>query len=275
LQNSKKQFEEDPFSPGHSVILQQIEVKDTRTVRQKEIDKAVKYSNNYNGKGVANQVITGEEIGKLGGSTIFTRLNGVIAGVYVKPDGNGNDGFYSTRTGTHVEESVTTDANGKVTVTQVPALPMQVVIDGFFGRDISTIPIESISSIEVLRSGQLLTAYGSRASDGILLVTTKRGDQETGYPEEFPGVVSGYAPKGYYKAKQFYSPKYDVSTSEKRKNDYRSTISWTPFIDTDANGNATLEFFNSDSPGTYRVVVEGVDYKGGQLGRQVFTYTVK
>ncbi len=275
LQNSKKQFDEDPFSSGHSVMLQQIEVKDTRTARQKEIDKAVKYSNNYNGKGVANQVITGEEIGRLGGSTIFTRLNGIIAGVYVKPDGNGNDGFYSTRTGTHVEESVTTDANGKVTVTQVPALPMQVVIDGFFGRDITTIPIESISSIEVLRSGQLLTAYGSRASNGMLLITTKRGDQETGYPEEFPGVISGYAPKGYYKAKQFYSPKYEVSQAEKQKNDYRSTISWTPFIDTDVSGNATLEFFNADTPGIYRVVVEGVDYKGGQLGRQVFTYSVK
>nr|WP_294794574.1 TonB-dependent receptor plug domain-containing protein [uncultured Mucilaginibacter sp.] len=275
LQNSKKQFDEDPFSSGHSVMLQQIEVKDTRTARQKEVDKAVKYSNNYNGKGVANQVITGEEIGKLGGSTIFTRLNGIIAGVYVKPDGNGNDGFYSTRVASKIEERVELDDKGNLTTTQVPAPPMQVVIDGFFGRDISTVPIESISSIEVLRSGQLLTAYGSRAGSGMLLVTTKRGDQETGYPLEFPGVISGYAPKGYYKAKQFYSPKYDVSQAEKRKNDYRSTISWTPFIDTDVNGSATLEFFNADSPGTYRVVVEGVDYKGGQLGRQVFTYLVK
>ena len=70
-------------------------------------------------------------------------------------------------------------------------------------------------------------------------------------------------------------PKYEVSQAEKQKNDYRSTISWTPFIDTDANGNATIEFFNADTAGTYRVVVEGVDYKGGQLGRQVYTYTVK
>jgi len=275
LLNSKKQFDEDPFSSGHSVMLQQIEVKDTRTARQKEIDKAVKYSSNYNGKGVANQVITGEEIGRLGGSTIFTRLNGIIAGVYVKPDGDGNDGFYSTRVPGKIEEVTELDAMGNLTVRQVPAPPMQVVLDGFFGRDISTVPIESISSIEVLRSGQYLTAYGSRAGSGILLVTTKRGDQETGYPEEFPGVISGYAPKGYYKAKQFYSPKYEVSQAEKQKNDYRTTINWTPFIDTDVDGNATIEFYNADSPGTYRVVVEGVDYKGGQLGRQVFTYTVK
>lgn len=260
LQNSKKQFDEDPFSPGHSVLLQQVEVKDTRSARQIEVDKAVKYSSNYNGKGVANQVITGEDINRLGGGTIFNRLAGVMHGVFVRTDTNGAEGFYSTRAPGRMEET---------------PKPMQILIDGFFGRDITSLNMETISSIEVLRSGPLLSVYGSRASDGILLVTTKRGDQETGYPEEFPGVVSGYAPKGFYKAKQFYSPKYDVSQAEKQKNDYRTTISWTPFIDTDLSGNAAFEFFNADSPGTYRVTVEGVDYKGGQLGRQVYTYIVK
>jgi hypothetical protein len=262
LQNSRKQFDDDPLSLGHTTMLQQIEIKDERSPRQIEIDKAVKYSSNYNGKGVANQVITGEEINRLGGGTIFNRLSGIINGVYVRPDTNGNPGFYSTRTPGLMRKGA-------------PLQPMQILVDGFFGRDINDLNMETISSIEVLRSGNLLSVYGSRASGGVLVVTTKRGDQETGYPEEFPGVLSGYRPKGYYKAKQFYSPKYEVSQAEKQKNDYRSTISWTPYIDTDANGNATIEFFNADNPGTYRVVVEGVDYKGGQLGRQVFTYTVK
>jgi hypothetical protein len=241
-------------------VLEQIEIKDTRSQRQIEVEKAVKYSANYNGKGVANQVITGEEINMLGGGTIYNRLNGIVQGAFVRTDTNGAEGFYSTRAPGRMEET---------------PKPMQILINGFFGQDINTIPVETISSIEVLRSGPLLTAYGSRGSDGILLITTKRSGQETGYPEEFPGVLSGYRPKGYYKARQFYSPKYEVSQAEKQNNDYRSTISWTPFIDTDSNGNATLEFFNADSPGTYRIVVEGVDYKGGQLGRQVFTYTVK
>lgn len=262
LQNNKKQFDDDPYSQGHTTMLAQIEIKDTRSPRQIEVEKAVKYSSNYNGKGVANQVITGEEINKLGGGTIFTRLVGIIHGVFVQNDTSGNPGFYSTRTPGRMRE-------------EEPLRPMVILVDGFFGRDINDLSMETISSIEVLRSGNLLSVYGSRASGGILLITTKRGDQETGYPEEFPGVLSGYRPKGYYKAKQFYLPKYEVSQAEKQKNDYRSTISWTPFIDTDANGNATIEFFNADTAGTYRVVVEGVDYKGGQLGRQVFTYTVK
>lgn len=36
----------------------------------------------------------------------------------------------------------------------------------------------------------------------------------------------------------------------------------------------TIDFYNADSPGTYRMVIEGTDGKGN-LGRQVFRYIVQ
>ncbi|MBG6235184.1 hypothetical protein IWX76_001752 [Pedobacter sp. CAN_A7] len=42
---------------------------------------------------------------------------------------------------------------------------------------------------------------------------------------------------------------------------------------TDTNGKATIEYFNTDVPGTYRVHVEGVN-SAGQLARSIYTYQV-
>ena len=54
----------------------------------------------------------------------------------------------------------------------------------------------------------------------------------------------------------------------------RSTISWNPNIITDKDGKASFEYFNNDTKGTYRVVIEGID-DDGNLGRQVYKYEVK
>jgi len=87
-----------------------------------------------------------------------------------------------------------------------------------------------------------------------------------------PGVYS-FIPPGYYKAREFYSPKYNVAEANKAP-DTRTTIFWAPNLVTDPDGNAAVAFFNSDGTGTYRVVVEGIDTKGN-LGRQVFKYKVQ
>jgi uncharacterized protein YfaS (alpha-2-macroglobulin family) len=56
--------------------------------------------------------------------------------------------------------------------------------------------------------------------------------------------------------------------------DLRTTIYWNPNIITDKKGNASFEFFNADTKGNYRIVVEGID-ENGHLGRQVYSYKVE
>ena len=53
-----------------------------------------------------------------------------------------------------------------------------------------------------------------------------------------------------------------------------SGIYWNPNIITNKDGKAAFEFFNADTKGTYRVVIEGID-SDGNLGRQVFRYKVE
>lgn len=82
-----------------------------------------------------------------------------------------------------------------------------------------------------------------------------------------------FSPKGYVKAKQFYSPKYLV-TKTITTSDLRTTIYWNPAVVTDKTGLATFDFYNADSRGTYKAIVEGID-KDGNIGRAVYRYTVK
>jgi len=70
-------------------------------------------------------------------------------------------------------------------------------------------------------------------------------------------------------------PRYTgTRTNQPAQIDRRSTIYWNPNIETDKTGTASLEYFNSDGKGTYRVTVEGID-SDGNLGRVVYRYVVK
>jgi len=117
--------------------------------------------------------------------------------------------------------------------------------------------------------------YGSQAGPGgVILITMKRGDEDHSYlSRPAPGIVT-VSPKGYYKIREFYSPKYDDPKTNTAVADLRSTIYWNPDVITDKDGNASFDFFNAGSKGTYRVVIEGID-SDGNIGRQVYRYKVE
>ncbi len=50
-----------------------------------------------------------------------------------------------------------------------------IVIDGIPGGDLNAISPENISSIDVLRDGSAAAIYGSRATNGVIIITTKKG----------------------------------------------------------------------------------------------------
>jgi hypothetical protein len=70
---------------------------------------------------------------------------------------------------------------------------------------------------------------------------------------------------GYYQARTFYSPKYDVPQPEYNNPDLRTTILWEPNVVTDEDGNATISFFNADNKAIIKVDVEGIAERGAPL----------
>jgi hypothetical protein len=68
---------------------------------------------------------------------------------------------------------------------------------------------------------------------------------------------------GLQAKRSFYSPAYDKSEDlESRIPDYRNLLYWKSDFSTDESGSSPINFFSSDEPGIYKIVVEGITSEG-------------
>ncbi len=203
------------------------------------------------GAGNADQVFFTKDLKNY--PTLSQGLIGVARNIYFM------DGKAFQRTSTSVK--------GGSTIAE----PMMTVIDGAITTtSIDIIQPADISSVEILKGANAFV-YGMGAGAGVIVITTKQGGESGEISKEMsPGIVS-LTPKGFYVAREFYSPVYNVT--KKYPADLRTTIYWKPNLVTDAAGNATINYFNS-GPGQYRVMIEGID-NAGNIGHAVYKYTVQ
>ncbi|HEY4325034.1 MAG TPA: TonB-dependent receptor [Mucilaginibacter sp.] len=243
-QSSKQLYDEQRKNGlgNHVISLQEVIIREKKEV--------ARYSSNLNGPGNADQIVQGKELWGMGCVRIADCLEGRLVGVIFR------DGIpYSTRD---------------------LYRPMQLIVDGAYTDPayINSLSYFDIQSIEILRSGEYTSIYGGQGGSGVFLVTTRRGG-EYDYPEPIYGRgITTYYPKGYYKTREFYSPRYDNPKTNKKLADLRTTIFWQPDLITGKNGKTSFEYFNAGSKGNYRVVVEGIDNQGN-IGRQVYHYQVR
>jgi TonB-dependent SusC/RagA subfamily outer membrane receptor len=227
----------------------------TRTLKEVKIkaQKALPNSSNLNGPGNADQVLLAKDI-NTGCATIIDCLRGKLNGVFFK---------FNIDKGTYFP----------VTTRYGKSLQMNMMVDGIVmdPETVNTIPPEVVESVEVLSDGSKTSIYGRKAGSGLILINTKKGNYAG--PALMPNIVT-YMPTGYYKAREFYSPQYDDPKIKTQMPDLRTTIYWNPNIVTDKGGKTSFEYFNADTKGTYRVIVEGID-DNGKLGRAIYRYTVE
>jgi hypothetical protein len=241
LQNSKTQYDEflKYGMINKTIMLKGVTISDKKA--------PLKNSANYNGPGNADQVIKSDQLEAC--ATLTQCLTARVAFVTFR-----NGMAYSTRS---------------------PGTPMMIVVDGvpLENFDLDNLSASDVESVEVLRSIAYTGIYGGRASGGVLVITTKRGENNSVLQNYAPGLLV-YNPKGYSKTRMFYSPQYDDPKTNTRVADLRTTIFWKPDILTDKNGASSVSYFDADSKGTYKVVIEGID-ADGSIGRQVFRYKVE
>jgi len=240
LQESGKYFD-DQTKRG---LLNRTILLDEVTIVEKR--KPSHNSSNLGGAGNADAVITAKEL-----ETAFSLsqyLQGRIAGVQIR--------------------------NGQA-FARGSQSPMAVIVDGMNlgGEDfnLDDIVVQDIETVEILKSAATTAIYGMQGGSGVIVINTKRGDGLRSTNTYTPGLIN-FSPKGYAVVREFYSPKYDVKPDSRP--DLRTTVFWEPQMASDANGKAKVSYFNTDVPGIYRIVIEGIDINGS-LARKVLTYEVK
>ncbi|WP_436831693.1 TonB-dependent receptor plug domain-containing protein [Parapedobacter sp. DT-150] len=249
LGNAEEQFselEKYGFEKEQGILLEEIRVT------HKISNPRLRNSSNLNGPGNANYVFTADDLNP-SCITLAECLQGRIPGV-------------SFRNGMAISTRSMGFGGGS----------MAIILDGTFMEPaaLADIPPFEVEAVEVLSGLGYAAVYGDVGSSGLLVITTKRGDSreydKKGYNKELhtPGIVT-HNPQGYYEVREFYAPDYSAPTdSLSEMKDLRTTIHWAPNIVTDEQGNASFTFYTADSPGTYRMVIEGLDVYG-RVGRAV------
>jgi hypothetical protein len=115
----------------------------------------------------------------------------------------------------------------------------------------------NVERIEILKFGSETAIYGPSGRYGVIIVYTK-----TGKAKPNNSFSSKHTIQGYSELKEFYSPKYDVVKESHKNVDNRTTIYWNPSVKTDKNGNATIEFYNTDSTKSFEVDIQSISKYG-------------
>lgn len=136
-----------------------------------------------------------------------------------------------------------------------------------------------IESVTVLKDAAATAIFGCMAANGVVIVNSKRSPHDSKLKLNLSSkhflaskhfITAGTA---YSVVKRFYAPIY-TSTETETRGDFRETIYWNPVVQTDENGKATVDFYNSDATTTFRAVAEGTGYNG-LLGYAEKTYSAK
>lgn len=130
----------------------------------------------------------------------------------------------------------------------------------------------ALDPYKIKRIDVLNTRYfqGRNIYEGILSLMTYRGDLD-GFQADPRALVMGY--DGLQAERIFYAPVYDTPASrESRIPDNRNLLWWNPDI-TLHSSTRTEEFYTSDQPGKYIVVLQGIDSRGN-AGSASFTFSV-
>src|SRR5690554_2680570 len=168
--------------------------------------------------------------------------------------------------------------DGKIFITSLIG-PALLIIDDMIINNVddldAIIDPSNIEQIGVLRGGGI-SLLGGQGAGGAIVITTRKGLSSSSIPPARKQEnIRFINPLGLQEPSAFYAPQYE--TAKQRDNiemDLRTTIYWSPDVNTSPKGEGRFEFYTADTKSTYSVVIEGVT-ENGQIFRKVSKIKVK
>ncbi|GAA4307541.1 TonB-dependent receptor plug domain-containing protein [Compostibacter hankyongensis] len=220
--------------------------------------KIIKDSKNLNGPGEADITVDEQELEKAGRTTLGDLLEKHIPGFGVTADKHGRRYYRIQDKRAHLI----------IDGTDVEFfLPPGISLYDYFKQYLDYYDAEEIKGIEVMSSSRYTGSYFSQflnplddpLGHAFIEITTRGGRGP--FVKKSVGTYL-YKPMPFTLPQPFHAPEYPAGSSADGT-DIRSTIYWAPDIVTDTAGQATLHFYTADSPGTYSLILEGSDMRGG------------
>jgi TonB-linked SusC/RagA family outer membrane protein len=161
--------------------------------------------------GYATQELGGEEINQIKTDNFVNSLAGKVAGVQIKSNGNmggstnilirGSSSITGNNQALFVVDGVPIGNNNTNTTDQIRGR------SGFdYGSAASDINPNDIETISVLKGAAATALYGSRAANGVIMITTKKGTKMTGKKKVYGVNISSNVTTGFIDKSTF--PKY-------------------------------------------------------------------
>ncbi|WP_426479245.1 TonB-dependent receptor plug domain-containing protein [Chryseobacterium sp. CBSDS_008] len=234
------------------------------TIRNKGIEEVVVigYNINKDKTAVASKTIASSI--EMQNPSVTSLLNGKVAGLVITAAGQPGAGEQINIRGT---ASVT----NKRPLFIVDGAPVEI-----FNTNINP---NDINSITVLKDAAATAIYGSRAANGVVIINSNKNSSSKINFDITPKscIAVETLPYGklvsYAGSRKFAYPEYKTTNTSYRF-DYRETLYWNPVVETDKNGKAKVEFYNSDASSAFRVITEGIAATG-LLGRDETTYAAQ
>jgi TonB-linked SusC/RagA family outer membrane protein len=162
--------------------------------------------------------VAGPEFTKVARENFLTAMQGKLAGVTINETGGAGSTVNVVIRGA---KSLSNDNQPLYVVDGVPMFNSANNVGGFgsgnstvdYGNAISDIDPESIESVSVLKGASATALYGSRASNGVMLITTKKAKDGQGMKVSVSTNNTFDVPQRYLGVQQRYGG-YIVSTPE-------------------------------------------------------------
>lgn len=221
---------------------------------------------NFTGS-VAKVELKDSPISMIPSSNVYSLLNGTAPGVYITPS--------ATAGGT---PSILVRGQRSISGSSSPL----IVLDGvIFSGSINDIDVSSIESVSVLKDASTLASYGTRAANGVIMITTKKGELGKPVINFAPNLTIsriGYKPQmrsaeGYKELMNLRSgldPKADpIWMSDLERNNF-NTNDYTDWMDyvtrTGVTQNYSLSFSGATANSNYYLSYNHWDEKGVYQG---------
>lgn len=109
---------------------------------------------------------------------------------------------------------------------------------------------------------------GEMNYNGIINMVTYKGDLKD-YELDPNATVMDY--EGLQMQREFFSPVYEIQDQyESRIPDFRNVLYWNPEIIINSKENKSVNFYTSDLPGRYVLVLQGISENGVPVNKTLY-----